>query len=103
MKTFQRVHIEDALRQISDWFLQHTTVDAVGRILCIRCGDIIRGRMAYLSLHSIEFEHGGPNADMCAGDGECRPLYIPYCSRCEPEPEEHGCIHIHMFSKVTEA
>ncbi len=103
MKTFQRVHIDDALRQMSEWFLQHTAADGNGLIRCSHCGSIIKGRIASLSIHSIEFEQGGPQGDMCAGGGECLQLYIPYCANCEPVPEESGCIHTHMFTNLARA
>jgi hypothetical protein len=62
---------------------------------CGTCGTPISEKLAYLSIHSIDIF-----PDMCAGAGKVLNAMIPYCPKCEPEPEERGCIHMPMLESL---
>ena len=51
------------------------------------CGTLLMHKDAYISYHDARFEG-------CAGKGTVEKLPIPYCPKCEQEPETHGCLHV---------
>ena len=59
-----------------------------GLLRHIPCGTVIRTRTAYISVHNSPF----PDSP-CSGSGRCVPVDIPYCTQCELEPDQYGCLH----------
>jgi len=50
------------------------------------------GKEVYLSLHAHEFE------GTCTGTGKVWRVKLPWCPRCEREPETYGCVHQNLIS-----
>lgn len=56
--------------------------------VCRVCGGNTYMRHAHVSLQDSNF------GDSCAGWGKVLDFFVPFCSGCEPVPDERGCIHI---------
>lgn len=54
---------------------------------CEQCGGKLSLSVCYVSFHSSEF------GSICAGEGRCEQIDIPFCSRCELTPDTSGCVH----------
>jgi len=55
--------------------------------LCPRCRTRLAVELAYVSVHTLDF-------DFCTGEGRMVRLEIPYCPTCEHVPQQFGCIHL---------
>jgi hypothetical protein len=93
MKTPEQVsmaEVVDAVRQFRE-----KCVLKDDDLHCGTCGTAIAEKMAYLSIHSSDVFH-----ELCTGVGRVLRVMIPYCPKCESEPEERGCIHEPMLGAL---
>lgn len=59
-----------------------------GEANCKKCGTVVLVATMYVSVHAKDFSE-------CTGFGECEPLPLPYCPKCEGKPEEiFTCVHV---------
>jgi hypothetical protein len=56
------------------------------------CGFPYMYVIVHVSIHATEFED-------CTGEGRCYPVLLPYCRKCEQEPQRSGCVHLPLFEK----
>jgi hypothetical protein len=70
--------------------------EALASGCCPRCGARFSHKEVYLSRHALEM------GVQCAGQGKVWRLAIPWCPRCECEPDTYGCIHEKMFGNSEE-
>lgn len=55
---------------------------------CKRCSSPIMQTTLYVSVHTRAFNN-------CAGSGEVRHVPLPFCPKCEGEPDTpRSCIHV---------
>jgi hypothetical protein len=84
-------------RIVFEWLKAHTREIVQGdndyRYECLNCGSRIMSHTVFFSIHDAAFH------DLCAGPGDVVRLGIPYCPKCEPKPDESGCIHIDFESE----
>jgi|HubBroStandDraft_1064217.scaffolds.fasta_scaffold142217_2 hypothetical protein len=85
MKTPTHTSYEEFVLKRTEWIKAHCITDGE-RQLCVRCTTPIEIIGAYLSIHDKRFDH-------CAGPGHVVRLVVPYCPRCEEQPEARGCLH----------
>jgi hypothetical protein len=62
-------------------------VAALASGACAICKGGFAEKEVYLSLHAHEFKV------MCTGTGKVWRVKLPWCLRCEDEPETYGCVH----------
>lgn len=71
-------------------------VAALASGACPVCNGGFAEKEVYLSLHAHEFK------GTCTGTGKVWRVKLPWCPRCEREPETDGCVHDKMFSSTKE-
>jgi hypothetical protein len=60
---------------------------------CPKCQQpFARLKLVYLSRHAIEF------GVQCVGQGQVVTARLPWCPKCEREPDTYGCVHEPMFA-----
>jgi hypothetical protein len=58
---------------------------------CPICKGGFAERELFLSLHAHEFK------ETCTGTGKVWRVKLPWCPRCEREPETYGCVHQNLI------
>lgn len=59
---------------------------------CEQCNRPFLYAPVYVSIHAEEF------GDVCAGEGRCIKVLLPFCRKCEPRPALKGCIHHPLYA-----
>jgi hypothetical protein len=86
MQTPSKISLAEFAQARMAW-IRENALTLGNRQLCRTCNTSIELSKAYISLHESTFD------DMCAGSGKVAILAIPFCPKCEPHPEERGCVH----------
>jgi hypothetical protein len=71
-----------------------TLVAALASGACPICKGGFAESEVYLSLHAHEFE------GTCTGTGKVWRVKLPWCPRCEREPETYGCVHQKLIAET---
>ena len=91
MQTPVRMTPDEANMVKDRWVREQVKEGLNGEPTCKQCGGGIKAITAAISVHFTEFDQ------TCAGGGDVRHFPVPFCPKCEPIPDDSGCIHVSMF------
>jgi hypothetical protein len=85
MQTPRKISLKAFAERRDAWIAEHCVTDGEFQN-CRTCGGRVEILGAYMSLHDPRFPG-------CVGRGKVLRLVVPFCPKCEPRPDESGCIH----------
>lgn len=77
----------ELIKQLDEYFLERCVLDGPDKYLCKICRSPIQYAVGYFSLHDARSSNH-------AGGGQVEHIMLPYCLKCEGEPDVYGCIHV---------
>lgn len=89
MKTPIKISIGTFLESREAWREEFCKANG-DKVICKKCGEFILFSAVWVSIHDSRFPG-------CVGGGHVARVVIPYCPRCEGEPENQGCFHEDLF------
>jgi hypothetical protein len=92
MQTPHKLSIKEFANQRQQWIKDHCVTDGEYQ-RCRTCNTKVEIVGVYFSIHDARL-------DICAGAGKVMRLAVPFCPRCESQPEDHSCLHhscLHEF------
>jgi len=110
MQTPQHIDATQFSESVTDYLQSHCTMRD-WELYCAGCGTAIKYVFAQVSVHQLSLDeatlseatpHEVKLDEATTDDMNCRELHsrsvlriaMPYCPRCEPEPQPCGCIHL---------
>ena len=85
MQTPRKLSLRAFTEARQQWIATNCVTDGERR-RCRICSTLVEIFPVYFSIHDARLP-------ACAGAGKVMRLVVPFCRKCEAQPEEHSCLH----------